>query len=675
MKKLAITFFLLMALIGAFAQAEQKKIVMVKAQWPIKGAQPGENIISKPGQYINGEHNYADLFIRANKGDVVTAPEGGTICSYAYIYRESLVFSTMQGDVNDDLSEEGERKLKETIAANLKRRNRSLKGDVAKYVTLSIGIKTATGSTYYISGLSATKLFKTGDKVAKGEAIGSVAYAFSAFDCPHIVISRDSDDGKCIDPMSVFGIPSTFNQAKPRKYDYTAYKNPVDSLKKDFDIFRQALEQVHPGLYDYTPKAKMDSLFKAAEAKLVSSKTSGDFIKVLRPIMVAIGDSHTSLSTMEDRYFRKYSSVILGYDGEKVFVESALPSSGCRKGEEVVAVDGESVLPILKNAYNNIAICEGYNKLPVDRFLMEKATTYLGGRSFIQGKPVSLKMKSGRVVTPPLIPVSKVKMVKYNDWAPMSPNYSTKMINPHTAYLDINTFELNQVEEDSIERFVSRVQQQGVANLIVDVRDNRGGEITVGNRIISYFTDAPLKVSCYKMVKSNTTYPILSCSDSWLATQEIFPEFKPVAGKEGFYYSNENDSTAVVMPNGKTHYTGNVVILANEYSTSMASDFPAALYGQKNCVVVGRETGSSYYQMNAEKFADILMPATGLKMRVPMIKIVFRDTPNPKIPWGHGVIPDYVVPLTYNELVSPKDVILDRALQIIDGNEVAKTEN
>lgn len=98
----------------------------------------------------------------------------------------------------------------------------------------------------------------------------------------------------------------------------------------------------------------------------------------------------------------------------------------------------------------------------------------------------------------------------------------------------------------------------------------------------------------------------------------------------------------------------------------MASEFAAVLLGQPNCKIVGRETGSCYYQMNAEKFANILLLSTGMKLRIPMVKIITRSKPNPLIPFGRGVIPDYEVALTFDELTKPKDVILERTLSIID---------
>jgi hypothetical protein len=655
----------LLAGLKSVAQTDTKKVTIVKAQWPIKGAKPGENIIGKPQQYIRGESNFDHLFISAPEGDAVVAPEGGMIANVSYTYQESLTYMTMFGAKCESLTPQCEKQLQDNIGAELKKRNRKLKGDIAKYISQTIGIKTSSGETYYIAGLHATKPFKTGDKVAKGDEVGAVGYAYSAFDKPHICISR-SINSKAADPMGVFGIPSTFVLTKPHNIDVYKDKHPADSLKKEFKVLRKSLEEIHPGLYDYTSKAHMDNLFDSVASKLNRPMTSKEFIMQLKPIMAAIKDSHTSLSFLNSFAVKSLPSILLGFDGRDIVVLNS--SVKYKKGERVIAVNGVSASAIIQNLKKTTVVNDGYNSLPTDRMLMEQLTFNIYKNIGYFGNSLSVKMKDGRTVVVPYVSPNKFPKDPFNRWAPDSVSISTKMVKPDVAYLDFNTFELNQVEEDSVENYVERIQRQGVKNLIVDVRDNRGGSITVGNRIMSYFLDSPRDIFCYRMVKSNTTYPMLKYSDSWGADKDVFPEFKAVEGKAGFYDYGDNDSTSVkrLTPNGKTHYTGNIYILANEYSASMATDFPAVLFGQPNCKIVGRETGSCYYQMNAEKFANIIMPATGLNVRIPMIKLVMRETLNPRIPYGHGVIPDYEVKLTLEELTQPKDVILDRALEIIE---------
>jgi len=73
MKRHISIILLLVAALGISAQTNPK------ALWPIKDGKPGENIIGKPGQYINGEKNYDKLLIESLKGTLVVAPVDGIV--------------------------------------------------------------------------------------------------------------------------------------------------------------------------------------------------------------------------------------------------------------------------------------------------------------------------------------------------------------------------------------------------------------------------------------------------------------------------------------------------------------------------------------------------------------------------------------------------------------------
>ena len=69
----------------------------------------------------------------------------------------------------------------------------------------------------------------------------------------------------------------------------------VQDLKEDFQIFRHNLETVHPGLYEYTPKIVLDSIFDGIESNLTEPISSIDFYRRLLPLMRPIGNNHTDL--------------------------------------------------------------------------------------------------------------------------------------------------------------------------------------------------------------------------------------------------------------------------------------------------------------------------------------------------------------------------------------------
>ena len=73
--------------------------------------------------------------------------------------------------------------------------------------------------------------------------------------------------------MSIFGLSSSFTSPKADKTDYLTHKHSKENIAHDFKIFKDALEEAHPGLYDYTTKLEMDRLF----AK-IKNETDSSFI-------------------------------------------------------------------------------------------------------------------------------------------------------------------------------------------------------------------------------------------------------------------------------------------------------------------------------------------------------------------------------------------------------------
>ena len=97
---------------------------------------------------------------------------------------------------------------------------------------------------------------------------------------------------------------------------------------------------------------------------------------------------------------------------------------------------------------------------------------------------------------------------------------------------------------------------------------------------------------------------------------------------------------------------------------------------QNRGIIVGRETGSAYHQMKAEHFTQYMMPASGITVQIPMIKIVADTLVNERFPYGRGVLPDYPVNFTPVELsFAHGDSILNYTLQLIrDGKYIYYVE-
>lgn len=135
--------FIILCLTGIETQSQTAKINYQQALWPVKGKTAGTNIICKPGQIVNGEINYDNLFIGGAKGDTIVVPVDGTITLISYGFQSSLLFS-MTNSFNKEEFDRGEdyktkKGFDEFIVKNTGGR---LKCDIQKYISLCISLET-----------------------------------------------------------------------------------------------------------------------------------------------------------------------------------------------------------------------------------------------------------------------------------------------------------------------------------------------------------------------------------------------------------------------------------------------------------------------------------------------------------------------------------------------------
>src|SRR3954468_21178329 len=80
------------------------------------------------------------------------------------------------------------------------------------------------------------------------------------------------------------GVQKNFNPSK---------KIPPAALQKDYELFRNILEESHPSLYWYTPKDSVDHYFEVGASRLKDSLPEYQFRNVLSYVVAHIRCGHT----------------------------------------------------------------------------------------------------------------------------------------------------------------------------------------------------------------------------------------------------------------------------------------------------------------------------------------------------------------------------------------------
>ena len=629
--------------------------------WPIEGANTGDNIVCQPQDRIDKELNVGDLFIAAPEGTTVVAPVDGTIGALFVVANTSLSQSVTYGNDGGTFDKSREK------LANDKKLPMGL-----KYINGSIMLRLSDGRKLYISGLRGNIPFKTGQRITKGQTLGTVAYDYRKIGKPHISISVSGKDSKPVDPMTPFGLKTTFKKIAPQVIPKTL---TVKQANDDFDFLVSSMKECYPSFDDIISEEKYQQFVSSTKEKLKAPISYNKFYQIVRSAfsMQFLHDSHAWLDTDNPMITYNYCvpHLFIGSLNGKLIVTQAQTGYEKYLGKEVSAIDGVDAKMLIEKLRNDILGVDGDNQSAINEWMITGWNT-LAGNNLTRHLSV-VKLADGSVVRDQWISADQVKGIKPSTGktayyqrrnANQKSQYRFTMKTDRIALLTISDFTLDEVQMDAIAD--SLMRHKNVPNLIIDVRNNPGGHIDVCNRLVSWFIDKPTEATNhYDKVNSNGVYQSFVHCMNIPADDKPFEDYVVRDGQTGFY--NPSSLSDVIYPDSAVHYSGRVIVLTDETSKSAATDFPAQLVRSGRSITVGRETGTGYHYMTAVKFAHLALPHSHIQYTLPLVKSVADDTVSDRFPAKRGLMPDVEVPLTYDEIYAPEgDPVMEKALQIIN---------
>ena len=529
-----------------------------------------------------------------------------------------------------------------------------------KYINGSIMLRLADGRKLYISGLRGNIPFKTGQRITKGQKLGTVAYDYRKIAQPHISISVSGKDGKNDDPMTPFGLKTTFKKVK--------------QANEDFDFLVSSIKECYPSFDDIISEEKCQQFVSSTKEKLKAPISYNKFYQIVRSAfsMQFLHDSHAWLDTDNPMITYNYCvpHLFIGSLNGKLIVTQAQTGYEKYLGKEVSAIDGVDAKMLIEKLRNDILGVDGDNQSAINEWMITGWNT-LAGNNLTRHLSV-VKLADGSVVRDQWISADQVKGIKPSTGktayyqrrnANQKSQYRFTMKTDRIALLTISDFTLDEVQMEAIAD--SLMRHKNVPNLIIDVRNNPGGHIDVCNRLVSWFIDKPTKeTNHYDKVNSNGIYQSFVHCMNIPADDKPFEDYVAREGQTGFY--SPSSIADVIYPDSAVHYGGRVIILTDETSKSAASDFPAILVRNGRAITVGRETGTGYHYMTAVKFAHLALPHSHIEYTLPLVKSVADDTVSDRFPAKRGLMPDVEVPLTYDEYYAPEgDPVMEKALEVL----------
>lgn len=438
----------------------------------------------------------------------------------------------------------------------------------------------------------------------------------------------------------------------------------TEQIKSDINYLQHQLELKHAGLYTYTDMKTIFHVFDSLQNNIPGPMTDLEFYAYVSPVLSVIKDGHTMIfPNTETINYHNANSLFFPFrilnDGEKMFVELNYSTTDLiPNGSQIVTINGMNSIDLLDRLLSTM-MRDGNNPSYPIWILNWWFNEYY---SYVFGHPETLNIEyispdgKQEVTTIKALPKEEIFANRESRYPnrQFSRTYGQKPgtavtltmdTKNSTAILKIKDWDLKILKNTYHQKLVKEIDKcfdtifkNNIQNLIIDIRDNQGGNMVNSIHVLSYLLD--------------TTFNMV---DNFYKVDQAYSSIDDVRNKK---VNGEKSYNKKVR---KQVFLGKVYVLINGGCFSNSGLFASTLKRHNRAIFVGEESGGSIYSLNG-LVKTIILPETKLRVELPTLRFSINEEDKNT---GHGLIPDYSIHPTIQDLVEGRDVILEKALALI----------
>lgn len=445
---------------------------------------------------------------------------------------------------------------------------------------------------------------------------------------------------------------------------------PVNLLQEDFQILRHALQEAHGGLYWYTGKADLGRTFDQAYKQIDRPMTALEFWAVVAPAVGHIKDGHLFVYWPEDMRWKQVPMIpifVRVFD-RRLFVYRDFSSDyHPLEGTEILSINDVPAKQILKELMT-INTGEGNSTT---------ATPHrIGYDNFFNSDLYGLM----RIESPFQVVYRNAHGARTNaeivgkTWPDLKAAASARDPAPKTmadlefldggtiAVLTIRSFEQYVDEQqkltihDFLQQSFDKIRDRQSRSLIIDVRDNGGGLDAPGAQLFSYLWDQPFSYYKDKTINALDFDFYKYCPDA-----KPLPAYRADKKADGKFHFHNDPGLGLQQPL-QPHFGGKVFAIMNGGSFSTTCEFLSMLPLHRRGVLIGEEAAGGYYGCTCGFRVMLTLPNS--KVRVPLGMVTYYYAGADYKHASRGMIPDYPVTHTINDLLAGRDKDMELALSL-----------
>jgi len=448
-------------------------------------------------------------------------------------------------------------------------------------------------------------------------------------------------------------------------------------LREDLEIARQSLEESQSGLYRYTKKPDLDRIFGEAEKSIDHPMDFYGFYRVMMPTIAAIKGGHTTIDLPADIREELERHARLPFEirviDSKVYVFRDYAKGGALAGKEIESINRVPVARILSAmlaAVSKDGDIQSSRQREIRNNFGEYLITLLGLRApyeLVLKDPDPRSNKSEKVQVAGLTHAELIELSKtlYPQDQPSKGFADLKFLDDgQIAIMTYSEFGTN-VDEGAafMERAFATIHSKGSRALILDVRENVGGEGELGERLFSYFVSTPFHYYGDVIVnKWQGNFPFTAKYTDPHRDLQI-PEGVAELRSDGrSHMTLTGEPLLGLQQPSRPTFTGGLYVLINGGSFSTTAEFLSVLDSHHRATFIGEESGGGYYGNTSGSAARIVLPHTKLVVYIPAMDGYLAVSGDHDA--ARGVLPDFPIKHTITDLLAGVDRDFEFALDL-----------
>lgn len=458
---------------------------------------------------------------------------------------------------------------------------------------------------------------------------------------------------------------SSFGKGKERRHPFDPDRLfTVEELQEDFRALRKDIEKRQPNLYLYTPKERMDFVFDSLYKGIDHPMHFQEFYYHIAGVVSFIKDGHNLIApgTWVGRYNEKNSKFfplhISCVDGKLYSDMNCSQDSLIRDGAEIFSINGESAQSIRKKFLERV-VRDGYNQTLPDwvmnvyfrgfynnlfGFREKYVIGYSGADGTLHidsvpGERLDTIMNVWKRRYPERIEFQKKR------WSGLTLRFDSATHIPVMRLVSFDPDLLKKAHHQKfrkvVREFFDKIDSAKSETLIIDVRDNNGGDPMLAVFLLRHlmnerFVYAEKALQTRRFNPGSRRSRLTRCKIPGFGTKTFDPE--------------------------KKHFSGKLIVLINGGSFSATGEFASVLRRYKRATFVGEETGGNPVICGGQMFKhSLVLPNTRINCLTGTEATILADLSTNT---GHGVLPDYFVRNSIDDIVANRDAEMEFALNL-----------